>query len=31
MLSFKSYLREEKNTHMEHLEDNVLNAGVAGA
>jgi hypothetical protein len=31
MLNFKSYLREEKNTHMEHLEDNVLNAGVAGA
>ncbi len=30
MLSFKSYLVESKNTHMEHLEDNILNAGVDG-
>ena len=30
MLSFKNYLVEEKNTHMEHLEDNILNAGVDG-
>jgi len=31
MRSFKGFLNEEKNTHMEHLEDNVLNAGYAGA
>ena len=30
MLSFKSFITEEKNTHMEHLEDNILNAGVDG-
>ena len=30
MLSFKQYLKESKNTHMEHLEDNILNAGVEG-
>ena len=30
MLSFKQYLAESKNTHMEHLEDNILNAGVEG-
>jgi hypothetical protein len=30
MLSFKGYLAESKNTHMEHLEDNILNAGVDG-
>ena len=30
MLSFKQYLKESKNTHMEHLEDNILNNGVAG-
>ena len=31
MKSFSSFLVEEKNTHMEHLEDNILNAGVVGA
>jgi len=32
MLSFKQYLKEEasKNTHMEHIEDNILNGGVKG-
>jgi len=29
--SFNAYLTEEKNTHMEHLEDSVLNFGVKGA
>lgn len=31
LYSFYSYLEEAKNTHMEHLEDNVLNGGVEGA
>jgi hypothetical protein len=31
MLSFNTFLIEEKNTHMEHIEDNILNAGVEGA
>ena len=31
MLQFKSFITESKNTHMEHLEDNILNAGVEGA
>ena len=31
MIKFTQYLVEAKNTHMEHLEDNLLNAGVAGA
>ena len=31
MHSFQQYLTEAKNTHMEHLEDNVLNGGVDGA
>lgn len=30
-MSFKRYLEEQKNTHMEHAEDLVLNAGVDGA
>lgn len=30
MKSLKTYLKEEKNTHMEHLEDLVFNEGVAG-
>ena len=30
MLTFKQYLNESKNTHMEHLEDNILNNGVEG-
>ena len=30
MLTFKQFLSESKNTHMEHLEDNILNNGVAG-
>lgn len=31
MLRFDQFLTESKNTHMEHLEDNILNAGVEGA
>ena len=31
MLKLSSYLTEQKNTHMEHIEDNVLNGGVDGA
>ncbi len=31
MQSFYSFLEESKNTHMEHIEDNILNAGVEGA
>ena len=31
MLSFNAFLIESKNTHLEHLEDNILNAGVEGA
>ena len=31
MYSFASYITEEKNTHMEHLEDSVINYGVQGA
>jgi len=30
MFAFSSYLTEQKNLHMEHLEDEVLNGGVAG-
>jgi len=30
MKKFNTYLTEAKNTHMEHLEDNILNAGVEG-
>lgn len=31
MKNFESYLEESKNLHMEHVEDLVLNGGVAGA
>ena len=31
MLSFNQYLIEEKNVHMEHLEDSILNLGVNGS
>jgi hypothetical protein len=31
MLNFNKYLVESKNTHLEHVEDNVLNGGVDGA
>ena len=31
MMKFSNYLTEAKNTHMEHLEDNLLNAGIEGA
>jgi hypothetical protein len=31
MKKFTTYLAESKNTHMEHIEDNVLNGGVDGA
>ena len=30
MQRFKQFITESKNTHMEHLEDNILNNGVAG-
>lgn len=30
MLNLKEYLKEEKNVHMEHIEDLVFNEGVAG-
>ena len=30
MLGFSQYLQEQKNTHMEHAEDDVLNYGVQG-
>jgi len=30
MIGLHDFLIESKNTHMEHLEDNILNAGVAG-
>ena len=31
MISFKELINEDKNTHMEHLEDEIINNGVAGA
>ena len=31
MFAFTSFLTEQKNLHMEHLEDEVVNGGVAGA
>ena len=31
MKNFKSYLKEEKNTHMTHIEDQVIYGGVKGA
>ena len=31
MYSFKQYLNESKNTHLEHLEDEILNFGIGGA
>ena len=31
MLTFKQFLNEEKNTHMEHMEDAILNDGIDGA
>ena len=30
MLDFYQYLTEDKNTHLEHLEDDILNNGVSG-
>ena len=30
MFAFSSFLTEQKNLHMEHLEDEVLNGGVEG-
>ena len=30
MFSFKQYLTEEKNTHIEHLEDDIINYGAVG-
>ena len=31
MISFKKTLNEDTNTHLEHLEDEIINGGVAGA
>ena len=31
MLSFKQTLQEDTNTHLEHLEDEIINGGMAGA
>ena len=31
MISFKETLNEDTNTHLEHLEDEIINGGVAGA
>tara|TARA_Y100000310_G_scaffold195266_1_gene195256 strand:- start:1267 stop:2487 length:1221 start_codon:yes stop_codon:yes gene_type:complete len=31
MLSYKELINEDKNTHMEHLEDEIINNGVKGA
>ena len=31
MIKFDQYLREEKNTHMTHIEDQVIYGGVKGA
>ena len=31
MQNFSQFLREDKNTHLEHLEDDILNNGLAGA
>lgn len=31
MLNLKDYIKEDKNTHMEHVEDLLLDGGVAGA
>ncbi len=31
MIKFNTFLVEAKNVHMEHIEDNILNAGVEGA
>ena len=30
MYSFKQYLNEAKNTHLEHLEDEIINNGYQG-
>ena len=30
MFSFKQFLTEEKNTHIEHLEDDIINYGAVG-
>ena len=30
MYSFKQYLSESKNTHLEHLEDEIINNGYEG-
>ena len=30
MYSFKQYLNESKNTHLEHLEDEIINNGYQG-
>ena len=31
MNTFSTFLTEDKNTHLEHLEDDILNNGLAGA
>jgi len=30
MISFTGFLTEEKNLHLEHLEDEILNNGITG-
>ena len=30
VISFNGFLTEEKNLHLEHLEDEVLNSGIVG-
>ena len=31
MIKFGTYLFEDKNTHLEHLEDEIINNGLTGA
>ena len=31
MIKFSTYLFEDKNTHLEHLEDEIINNGLKGA
>ena len=31
MQGFQKYLKEDKNTHLEHLEDEIINNGTQGA
>ncbi|MDP7194985.1 MAG: hypothetical protein QF864_02170, partial [SAR202 cluster bacterium] len=31
MQSFQGFLKEDRNTHLEHLEDEIINNGTSGA